>query len=139
MPKTQRTQGIEYFDSINTFRSEQKPQQALNSWPIFSLFLFGKGKKCVTTLTHQCDNFGEINLSIFFYYKFWQILTTKRNPCLQLWQIQQFNSTLLKILVTFQQHYWQSEWQDKTMIGLGSDKNGRVYKKHSCKWSLSKK
>ena len=34
----QRTQGIEYFDSFNTFTSKQKLQQALKSWWTFSLF-----------------------------------------------------------------------------------------------------
>ena len=43
MQKAQRTQGIEYFDSFNTFSLKQKLQQGLKSWSNFSLVLFGKG------------------------------------------------------------------------------------------------
>ena len=43
LPKAQRIQGIEYFDSFNIFSSEQKP--ALKSWSNFSLVLFGKGQE----------------------------------------------------------------------------------------------
>ena len=45
LPKAQRTQGIEYFDSFNNFISKQKLQQALKSWSNFSLVLFGKGRE----------------------------------------------------------------------------------------------
>ena len=59
LPKAQRTQGIEYFDSFNTFSSKQKLQQALKSWSNFSLFLFGKGPEIhKTTLTNTCNNFN---------------------------------------------------------------------------------
>ena len=37
LPKAQRTQGIEHFESINTFSSKQKLQQDLKSWSSFSL------------------------------------------------------------------------------------------------------
>ena len=43
LPKAQRIQGIEYFDSFNIFSSKQKP--ALKSWSNFSLVLFGKGQE----------------------------------------------------------------------------------------------
>ena len=46
MPKAQRTQGIEYFDSINTYR--QVWAEASMSFELhvsnFSLVLFGKGR-----------------------------------------------------------------------------------------------
>ena len=57
LPTEQRTQGIEYFDSFNTFSSKQKLQQALKSWSNFSLVLFGKGREIqLTTLTDPCNN-----------------------------------------------------------------------------------
>ena len=37
LPKAQRTQGIEYFDSFNPPCSNQKHQQALKSWSNFNL------------------------------------------------------------------------------------------------------
>ena len=40
--KAQRTQGIEYFDSFNTFSSKQKLQQALKSWSNFRLVCSAK-------------------------------------------------------------------------------------------------
>ena len=43
LPKAQRTQCIECFNSFNTLISKQKLQQALKSWSNFSLILFGKG------------------------------------------------------------------------------------------------
>ena len=45
LPKAQRAQGIEYFDSFNIFGSKQKLQQALKSWSNFSLGLSGKGRE----------------------------------------------------------------------------------------------
>ena len=58
LPKAQRAQGIEYFDSFNALSSKQKLQQALKSWSHFSLVLFGKGREmCRTTLTNPCSNF----------------------------------------------------------------------------------
>ena len=49
-------QGIEYFDSFNTFGSEQQLQQALKSWSNFSLVLFGKGQeKHKRTSTNPCN------------------------------------------------------------------------------------
>ena len=58
LPNAQRTQGIEYFESFNTFDSKQKLQQALKSWPNFSLVLFGKGRELHgTTLTYPRNNF----------------------------------------------------------------------------------
>ena len=45
LPNAQRTQGIQYFDSFNTFSSKQKLQQALKSWSTLSLALFGKGRE----------------------------------------------------------------------------------------------
>ena len=44
LPKAQRTQGIEYFDSINTFSSKQKFQEVLKSWSNVSVILFDNGK-----------------------------------------------------------------------------------------------
>ena len=56
LPKAQRTQGIEYFDSLNTANLKQKLQQALKSWSNFSLVLFGKEReKHRTTLTNPCN------------------------------------------------------------------------------------
>ena len=67
LAKAQCTQGIEYFDSINNFRSEQKLQQALNSWSNFSLVLYNKGREIrVTTLTNPCKNFIKFNNLIQF-------------------------------------------------------------------------
>ena len=58
LPKAQRTQGIQYFDSFNTFSSKQKHKQALKSWSNFSLVLFGKEQEIYrTTLTNLCNNF----------------------------------------------------------------------------------
>ena len=57
LPKAQQTQGIEYFYSINNFRSEQQLQQALNS--------------CLVTIPEsksnpiQCSNFNKSNIKIF--------------------------------------------------------------------------
>ena len=45
LPKAQQTQGIEYFDSLNTFSLKQKLKQALQFWSNFSLVLFGKGRE----------------------------------------------------------------------------------------------
>ena len=60
LPKTQRTQGIQYFDSFNTFSSKQKHQQALKSWSNFSLVLFGKEQEIYrTTLTNLCNNYNK--------------------------------------------------------------------------------
>ena len=62
LPKTQRTQGIQYFDSFNTFSSKQKQkhQQALKSYSNFSLVLFGKGREIYrTTLTNLRNNFNK--------------------------------------------------------------------------------
>ena len=58
-----QTQGIEYFDSFDTFSSKQKLQQALKSWWNFSFVLFGKGRER-TTLTNQHNNFKKINLAV---------------------------------------------------------------------------
>ena len=76
LPKAQRTQVIEYFDSFNTFSLKQKLQQALKSWSKFSFVFFGKGRKIhKTTLTNPRKNFTKS------LYKFLQIHeTTKRNP-----------------------------------------------------------
>ena len=66
----QRTQGIEYFDSFNTFTSKQKLQQALKSWSTFSLVLFGKGQKIHRKfLTNPCINSKKNNIA------------TLTNPC----------------------------------------------------------
>ena len=52
-PKVQRTQGIEFFDSLITFCSKHKLQQALKSWSNLSFVLFGKGREIQrTTLTN---------------------------------------------------------------------------------------
>ena len=61
LPRAQRTQGIQYFDSFNTFSSKQKLQQALISSAWFCL---AKGEEYiehlwqihVTTLTNPCSN-----------------------------------------------------------------------------------
>ena len=50
LPKAQRTQGIDYFDSFNTFCSKQKLQQALKSWSKFSLVLFAKVQEKIKQL-----------------------------------------------------------------------------------------
>ena len=42
--QAQRTQGIEYFDSFNTFSSKQKLQQALESWSNLSLLFWQRAK-----------------------------------------------------------------------------------------------
>ena len=65
--KAQRTQGIEYFDSINTFNSKQKRQQALESWSNFSLVWFGKGREI-----------PKRNFKTTLKCKI--LVTTKRNP-----------------------------------------------------------
>ena len=52
--KAQQTQGIEYFDSSNTFSSKQKLQQSLKSWSNFSLVSCGKVWEIQrTTLTNH--------------------------------------------------------------------------------------
>ena len=43
LPKAQRTQGIAYFDSVNTITLKQKLQKA--SWSTLRLVLHGKGQK----------------------------------------------------------------------------------------------
>ena len=53
LPTAQQTQGIEYFDSFDTFSSKQKLQQALKSLSNLSLAFFGKGRGMHTTLTNQ--------------------------------------------------------------------------------------
>ena len=66
LPKAQRTQGIEYFDSFNGFILKQKPQHALTSWSNFSLILFDKGQeKQRITLTNPCNNFNKSICSKF--------------------------------------------------------------------------
>ena len=45
LPKAQWTQGIEYFDSINTFNSKRKLQQALKSRSNLGLVWFGKERE----------------------------------------------------------------------------------------------
>ena len=45
LPNTKRTQGIEYFDSFNTFSSKQKLQKALKSQSNLGLILLGKGQE----------------------------------------------------------------------------------------------
>ena len=53
-------QGIEYFDSFNTFGSEQQLQQALKSWSNFSLVLFDKGQEIRrTTWTNPHNIFNK--------------------------------------------------------------------------------
>ena len=62
LPKAQQTQGIQYFDSFNTFSSKQKQkhQQALKSYSNFSLVLFGKGREIYrTNLTNLHNNFNK--------------------------------------------------------------------------------
>ena len=60
LPKAQRTQGIEYFDSFNTFSSMQKLQQALQYWSNFSSVSFDRGReKNKTTLTNPWNNFDK--------------------------------------------------------------------------------
>ena len=49
LPKTQRTQSLAYFDSINTFLSKQRLLQSLKSWASFSLVLFGNGQEMGVT------------------------------------------------------------------------------------------
>ena len=49
MPKTQRTQSLAYFDSINTFLSKQRLLQSLKSWASFSLVLFGNRQEMGVT------------------------------------------------------------------------------------------
>ena len=46
----QRTQGIEYFDSFNTFSSMQKLQQALQYWSNFSSVSFDRGQEKIKQL-----------------------------------------------------------------------------------------
>ena len=71
--KTQRTRGIEYFDSLNTFSSKQKLQQVLKSWSNFSLVLFGNGQEIQsTTLTNPSNNYAK---------SMWQLMTS---PCIKL-------------------------------------------------------
>ena len=58
--KAQQAQGIEYFDSFNTFGSEQQLQQALKSWSNISLVLFDKGQEIRrTTWTNPCSHFDK--------------------------------------------------------------------------------
>ena len=58
LPRAQRTQGIEYFDSFNTFSLMQKSQQALNLGQTSPLVLFGKWREIQrTTLTNPCRSF----------------------------------------------------------------------------------
>ena len=104
LPKAQRTQYIEYFDSFNTFSSKQKLQQALGSWPNFSLVLFGKGREIqlreihVSILTNPCNNLREIHL------------TTLTNPTM----LAKFNKNE------------RGGGQGKLMIRLGPDKKNRA-------------
>ena len=59
LPKAQQTQGIEYFDSFDTFSSKQKLQQALKSWSNLSLALFGKGRGMHRTLINPFNNLAK--------------------------------------------------------------------------------
>ena len=47
MLNAQQTQGIENFDSFNTFDSKQKLQQALEAWSNFSFLFLTKGEKYI--------------------------------------------------------------------------------------------
>ena len=77
LPKAQQTQGIEYFDSFNTFCSKQKLQHALKSWSNLSLALFfGKGRGMQRTLTNPFNNLAKT------VYRFRQIpVSILTNPC----------------------------------------------------------
>ena len=59
LPKAQQTQGIEYFDSFDTFCSKQRLQHALKSWSNLSLALFGKGRGMQRTLTNPFNNMAK--------------------------------------------------------------------------------
>ena len=95
--KVQRTKGIEYPDSNNTSRYEQKFQQALNSWSNFSSVLFGKMQEIIkqlwqihlTILRNPFNNY-EIHVPIFtntctnFDKSMWQLRSCSQcNECLQ--------------------------------------------------------
>ena len=47
LPKAQRTQGIEDFDSFNTFSSKQMLQEALESWSNLSLLFLANDEKYI--------------------------------------------------------------------------------------------
>ena len=47
--------GIEYFDSFNTFCSQQRLEQGFKSWSNFSLVLFGKERN----KTSPCNNLNK--------------------------------------------------------------------------------
>ena len=59
LPKVQWTQGIEYFDSINTFWSKQKLQKVLNSWSntLQLDFVRQRARKNRKTSTNLSSNF----------------------------------------------------------------------------------
>ena len=59
LPKVQWTQGIEYFDSTNTFWSKQKLQKVLNSWSntLQLDFVRQRARKNRKTSTNLSSNF----------------------------------------------------------------------------------
>ena len=66
LPKTQRTQGIESFNSIYCFDSiKTKCQKASKSWPNLSLVLFSRGQEIhvwqtyVKALTNSANSFDK--------------------------------------------------------------------------------
>ena len=94
LPKAQRSQGIEYFDSFNTFSSsKQNLRQAFKSRSNFSFVMVGKGGGIYkTTLTNPHINFDKSMLKLLEIHVL--ILT---NPC------ENFHSSFLENVF----HLWR--------------------------------